>query len=198
MTDRITVLNECLMRIGAEPLVTEADPGAPAHLAVYDAVLRHAASKPFSFFKVTRRLARLSATPDLWPYAFALPSDRLGPPRAVFPTSGSRQPTTDYDLIGDQLLTTHPEVWATLLVVSNVARWPGDFREYFNTHLMAELALSVREDRALHDRLYQKAFGTPSERGMGGLFGAALDMDSQGIPSTPAGGGVNPLVDVRF
>lgn len=198
MTDRITVLNECLMRIGAEPLVSEDDPGAPVHLAVYEAVLRHAASKPFSFFKVTRRLVRLSATPDLWPYAYQLPSDRLGPPRAVYASSGSRQPTTDYDLVGDQLLTTHAEVWAMLLVAANVARWPGDFREYFATAVMAELALSVREDRALHDRLYQKAYGTPSERGMGGLLGAALDMDSQGIPSTPAGGGVNPLVDVRY
>ena len=199
MTDRITMLNRALLRIGAEPLVTEADPGAPAHLAVYDSVLERFGAHSWSFFKVTRKLARLSAAPDaLWAYAFQLPSDRVGPPRAIYAASDSRQPTTNYDLIGDQLLTDHPEIWATTLRLVGYERWPGDFREAFTAALMAELALSVREDRALHDRLYVKAFGTPQQMGMGGLFGAALDNDSQAIPSTTVGGMVNPLIDVRF
>lgn len=200
MTDRITMLNRALLRIGAEPLVTEADPGAPVHLAVYDSVLERFGAHSWSFFKVTRKLARLSATPDaLWTYAFQLPADRIGAPRAIYPSADTaRQPTTNYDLIGDQLLTDFPDIWATTLRLVGYERWPGDFREAFITALMAELALSVREDRALHDRLYAKAFGTPQQMGMGGLFGAALDNDSQAIPSTVVGGMVNPLIDVRF
>jgi hypothetical protein len=56
----------------------------------------------------------------------------------------------------------------------------------------------VREDRPLHDRLYQKAFGTPQQMGQGGLYGMAMESDAQGVPSTPIAGGVNPLIDVRF
>ncbi len=198
-TDRIAMLNRALLRIGADPLISEADAGAPVHLAVYDSVLERFGAHSWSFFKVTRKLVRLSAAPvALWSYAFQLPADRIGPPRAVYAASGSRQPTTDYDLIGEQLLADHDEIWATTLRLVGYERWPGDFREAFITALMAELALSVREDRALHDRLYAKAFGTPQQNGMGGLYGAALDNDSQAIPSTVVGGGVNPLIDVRF
>ena len=77
-------------------------------------------------------------------------------------------------------------------------RWPGDFRELFTVALMAELALSIREDRPLRNELYRQAWGTPQEGGRGGLFGAALDNDSQAIPSTIVGGGYNPLIDVRY
>ncbi len=200
MTDRITMLNRALLRIGAEPLVSEADPGAEQHLAVYDSVIERLAAHPFTFLKITRRLVRLSAAPEqLWAYQFQLPSDRLGPPRSVYPSADTtRNVTVAYDLIGDRLLTDCPEIWATLTTSTGWQRWPGDFRELFAVALMAELALSVREDRPLHDRLYAKAFGTPQQMGMGGLMGQALDNDSQAVPSTVVGGGANPLIDVRF
>ena len=193
------MLNRALLRIGANPLTTEADPGAPVHLAVYDSVLENFAAHPWTFCKHTVRLARRSAAPaQLWAYAFQLPSDRIGPPRSVYASADSRQPTTAYDLVGDQLLTDQAEIWVTYVRTVAPVRWPGDFREAFTTALMAELALSVREDRALHDRLYQKAFGTPQQGGLGGLFGKALDTDNMAVPSTVVGGGYNPLVDVRF
>lgn len=198
MTDRIVMLNRALLRIGAEPLVTELDPGAPAHLAIYDSVLERFAAKPWSFLKTTRRLPRLAATPEHgWAYAFQLPGDRMAPPRAVYPST-ERKATVEFDIIGDQLLADWPEIWITYLRTGGYELWPGDFREAFVTALMAELALSIREDRTLHDRLYAKAFGTPQQMGQGGLFGAALDTDSQGLPAEEMGGGENPLIDVRF
>lgn len=200
MTTRIEMLNRALLRIGAVPLVSEADPGAPVHLAVYDSVMERLGAQPWSFFKRTVKLVRLSAAPVTnWTYAFQLPSDRMAPLRAIYPTSDTaRKPSTDFDIEGDQLLCDLPEVWATYLALVSWERWPGDFRELFVTALMAELALSVREDRPLHDRLYAKAFGTPQQGGMGGLMGQALDNDSQGMPATIVGGGHNPLIDVRF
>lgn len=198
MSDRITMLNRALLRIGADPLVTELDPGAPVHLAVYDSVLERFAAKPWSFFKVTRRLTRLAAAPEHgWRYAYELPADRMAPPRAVYYDT-SRTATVDFDIIGAQLLTDYEQIWIVYLRTAGYELWPGDFREAFTTALMAELALSVREDRPLHDRLYAKAFGTPQQMGTGGLFGAALDNDSQGLPSEDLGGGESPLIDVRW
>lgn len=200
MTDRITMLNRALLRIGEVPLVSEADPGAPVHLAVYDSVLERMASHPWTFFKATRRLARLATAPgQLWTYAFQMPTDRLGPIRALYASADTtRRPTTAYDIVGDQIHSDEAELWASLLVASGPERWPGDFRECFTTALMAELALSVREDRVLHDRLWTKAFGTPQEMGLGGIYGAALSNDNQSTPSVVIGGGGNPLIDVRY
>ncbi len=62
---------------------------------------------------------------------------------------------------------------------------------------MSELALTIREDRPLRDKLRQDAFGSPSEGGVGGALGTALANDNQALPSTVVGGGINPLIDVR-
>jgi hypothetical protein len=130
--------------------------------------------------------------------AYQLPTDRIAAPRALYGDNDMRQPFTDYDIEGDFLLTDREQVWCAYQRRTNPARWPGDFRECFTIAVMAELALSVREDRPLHDRLFAKAFGTPGQGGIGGLFATAMENDSQAQPSTIAGGGVNPLIDVRF
>lgn len=200
MTDRISLLNRALLRIGANPLQSEADPGAPAHLAVHDSVLERILAYPFTFAKVTRQLTRKATAPSPahWTYAFDLPAgDRVGPPQAVYPSADVRRATTDYDIVGAELLGHFTQCWITYSRLVGWERWPGDVREAFVTALMAELALSVREDRALHDRLYAKAFGTPQQMGMGGLFGQAIERDSQATPSDVVGNGESPLVDVR-
>jgi hypothetical protein len=199
-TLRIEMLNNALMRIGANPLQSEQDASAPQHLAVFDGVARDLASKPFSVFKSTRRLVRdliPTGSPTHYLYAYKLPPDRCGPPRAIYPNAEARRPTTDYDIEGDLIYTTHEQIWCTVTTLRDLAKWSGDLQEAFITCLMAELALSVREDRPLHDRLWQKARGTPTQNGLGGLVGAALENDNQAQPSTQVGGGVNPLIDVR-
>ena len=197
--DRIQMLNRALMRIGAEPLVTEADAGAPAHLAVYDIMLERFAAHPWSFMNTTQQLLRLAAAPvpAHFKYAYQMPV-LLGAPRAVYDRPDKREPITAYDLESGVLLSDSAQIWLRFMRPVSPARWPGDFREAFVTALMAELSLSIREDRALHDRLYAKAFGTPQQMGQGGLYGMAMENDAQGTPSTIVGGGVNPLIDVRF
>lgn len=197
-TTRIEQINVALYRIGNPPLIDETDPAAPPHIAVYDSLLKRMAAQPFSFFKTTRRLVRLSSAPIAhFAYAYQLPSERIGPPRAIYADEAQRKPITSYDIQGDQVLCDYENVWANIALLRGPEYWPGDFAECFTLAVMAELALSVREDRALHDRLYQKAFGTPGEGGVGGLFRTALEQDSQATPSTQVGGGVNPLIDVR-
>lgn len=202
--DRIGVINSALVRIGALPVVDEQDPAAFQHVTIYDGVLADLASKPFDFFKTTRRLVQLGAAPEprQYAYQFALPADRIGPLRAVYADAESRVPTTDYEIEVREdgspvLLADAEKLWGTILRTVDPARWPGDFMEAFTMTLMAEFALSVREDRPLHDRLWQKARGTPQEAGMGGLMRTALENNSQESPAVVVGGGYNPLIDVR-
>lgn len=199
MTTRIEIINRALERIGEDPLVSDAGPGAGPYLAVYQSMLEMFAAQPWSFGMTTRRLPRLSAKPQQhWQYAFNLPADMAASLRAVYPSADGRTPTTAYDIEADgRLLTDHPEIWVKVRAITNPARWPGDFREAFTLGLMSEYALTIREDRPLRDKLRQDAFGSPSDGGVGGMLGAALANDNQALPSAVVGGGVNPLVDVR-
>lgn len=198
MVNRITLINRALLRIGAQPLQSEDAPNAPIYLAVYDSVMERISVHPFWFLLTTRQLTRLSAAPPVgWLYAYQMPAEITGAPRAVYTDPKSLNVTTSYDLEGDKLYANDAQIWLTFMQIEATGRWPGDFRELVTVAMMAEFALSVREDRTLHDRLYAKAWGTPSEQGTGGLLASALDNASQATPSTIVGDGVNPLIDVR-
>lgn len=199
MTTRIEMINRALQRIGEDPLQSEAVPGAGPYLAVYQSMIELFAAQPWSFGMTTRRLPRLSLRPEQhWTYAFQLPAAMMASLRAVYPSAECRTPTTSYDIEADgRLLTDHPDVWIKYRSIADPARWPGDFREAFTLGLMSELALTIREDRQLRDKLRQDAFGSPSDGGVGGALGTALANDNQALPSTVVGAGVNPLLDVR-
>ena len=197
---RVKIINAALARIGARPIETDDDPFALPHVEIYESVIGRVFSYPWSFAKTTRRLIARADRPDPphWEVWYDLPPDRSGPPRAVYADPEFRRPVTDFDLADSRLLTHEPSVWLAFNRLTSWERWPGDVRELVVTAMMAEMALSIREDRPLHDRIYQKAFGTPQQGGMGGLLASALENDSQATPSTTVGGGENPLIDCRW
>lgn len=199
MTTRIEMLNRALLRIGADP-ISEADATAAVHLAVFDSVADYLSGvHPWSFLRQTRRLPRLATAPaQHYAYGFQLPPERSGAIRAVYPSSDTRQPTTDYHIEGDTLLSDLPEIWVTFLALRQPVYWPGDFREGFTLLLMSELSFSIREDQSGRDRLRRDALGTPQEQPHGGVVGSAISNDSMAEPSTVVGGEVNPLIDVRW
>lgn len=199
MTTRVEMLNRALLRLGADPIVSDADPAAAVHLAVYDSVAEQLAAKPWTFLKQTRRLARLIAAPVAnWPYAYQLPADRDGPPRALYADQTMKRAYLNFDIQGDTVRTDAEQLWCQWTSVANPARWPGDFREGFTLLLMSELALSIREDRVLRDKLRVDAVGTPGEGGWGGMIGQALHNDNAAEPDVAIGGGLNPLIDGRW
>ncbi len=197
MTTRVELINNALLRIGANPLQSDTAAGAEPFVEIFAGVMARLSAHPWTFYKRTRRLVQLSLAPEiLWTYAYQLPADRLGPPRALYADAAGR-PLTRFDVQGDQILCNEAQLWAEIAIAYDAVLWPGDFRELVNVALMAEFALSVREDRGLHDRLYQKAFGSPGQNGMGGLLASTLENDAQATPATTVGGGENPLIDVR-
>lgn len=199
MADRIEFLNRALLRIGADPLQSEDDPSARVHLAVYTSVIERLFAQPWTWCKQTQRLTRLTAEPaQRWRFAFQHPPQMIGPPRAFYADPLCRSVTHGVEVEAAGILSDHEALWITFLREMPWHRWPGDFRELATVAVMAELAMSVREDRALHDRFYQKAFGTPSEQGAGGLFSDVLSNDNQSEPDDEIGMGESPLIDVRF
>lgn len=200
MTTRIDIINRQLLRIGSEPLQSEQADGADSHLAIYDSVLEDLISRyPWTFCTMTRRLVQKSQAPaQRWLYAYALPSDMLGSPRAVYDSESRRAPLTDFELSTGELQADAASVWMTFQTKPSPVFWPGYFRELVVLAGAAEMALSVREDKTLRDVLRNDCYGTPSQMGEGGLFGQAKNYDAQSKPSPVVAEGVNPLIAVRY
>lgn len=197
---RIDLIDAALMRIGAEPLQSEAAAGADTHIAIFESITGFCLSaNPWSWNTVTRRLVQLSEPPvRYWQYQFKKPSDMLGPPRSVFDCADTRTPFTRYELNDGTLQTDAPQIWLRHDKRSAAGDWPGYFTELIQRALMAEFALSVREDRVMRAALHEEAFGTPRENSRGGLMGVAMDLDVQGKPSPVVALGNNPLFNARF
>lgn len=200
MTVRLDIINRALVRIGSDPLETESSPGFETHFAIYDSVTEDILSRyPWSFATFTRRLGRLTAAPaQLWKYQFQMPSDMIGVPRAVYDRSDSRTPFADFALGENRLFADVLDIWLTYQKKPDPLYWPGWFRELITVAVMAELALSVREDNSLRAVLRENAYGSEHMMGEGGLLGQAKNMDSQGKASPVIAEGGNPLIDVRY
>lgn len=198
MTTRVEMLNRALLRIGADPVLGEDEPGADIYLACYDSVLLTLSVHRWTFFEKTARLVQLAEPPPRqWAYAYQLPAERIGGPLAVYESGSGGVPSHAWDLYGDQLHADMPECWWTGRVLRDPAYWPGDFAQGFELALMSALALSVREDAPLARVLREQAFGSLAENGLGGVVGGAFRRDQASRPSRRIGGGANPFVDVR-
>ncbi len=199
MATRLELIQKQQARIGDEPLRTETDAGADTYLAVFEDTLDHLLAKhAWNFATLTRRLTRLVEPPAAhWRYYYQLPSLMVGAPRAVYDRADCRRPFTGYELLENRLATDAAAIWLRFTKRPDIAVWPGYFRELHTIACMAELALSVREDSVLADRLYLRAYGPPHLMGMGGIFGEASALDEQARPSTVVADGFNPFIDAR-
>lgn len=199
MLTRIDLIDAALVRIGDEPLQSEAAPGAETHLAIFDSVTGYCLSaNPWSWNTVTRQLPRLAdAPPRYWKYQFEKPADMLGAPRAFYQNGECRTPFTDVELNDGTVQANVGALWLKHDKRSAPDAWPGYFVELIQVALMSQFALSVREDKALMQTLDQQAFGTPSEMRQGGLMGIAMGIDAQGKPSPVVGLGRNALLAAR-
>lgn len=131
------------------------------------------------------QLARLTDAPlNEWTYAFQLPTDRVGEIEAVWNTSQVGAKTyKDYDIVGNQLLTDAETIWVEYPYLVNESDFSGHVRALMVFVLSARLAEPVSEDSSKGEKWEQKAYGLPSEGGMGGYFARARLIDSSQRPS---------------
>jgi len=204
---RITIVNAARQRIGASPLISETAKGADRDLAIYDGVVGSILSSyPWTFSTPTRKLDRLvPPAPIEYKYLYLLPPDMDGSPRAVYSDRDARVPVTDFRLTvetidGQQrkcLATDAETVWLTFTATIDPSFWPGNVREVVIQALMAEFALTLREDANLAVKLREIVYGPPSMQGDGGLVAQARALDSSARASSVLARGVSPLIAVR-
>jgi len=134
----------------------------------------------FSFKKVA--LARTTATPvNEWTYEYQLPSDRLGPPRAVFNSSqAGARPITSWEIYGDKILTDQTTVvidYQTTIPESAMPTW---FIQLLKYQMVWHLAEPITDQVSKTDYWKNIAVGSPAENGRGGFMRTAMNIDGQG------------------
>lgn len=155
------------------------------------------ASYPWRFTLSKAQLARLSDAPIAgYAYAFQLPAD-MAVLRALYPSSAAgAAPTTAYTLQGRQVLTDLAALWLDYQRTPAEADMPGWFRELLVKVLAAEFAMPVTDRADLSQGLKIEVWGSPQERGRGGLWGKARQIDMSQAPTMPVQD--NSLIAVRF
>jgi len=137
-----------------------------------------------------------------WQRGFIMPTPRteiVGQPYRVYNSTGLRAPEVfDYEIEGRYILTNY-----TTIVIEYTARlpesqWAGYFEVLAVEALAATLALPVTENASKEQWHQQKAFGSPSDRGEGGLFGTAKAADDMGAPPRSLLDESDPMGEVRF
>lgn len=197
----VEVINAALLLIGGDPIETTdmETPGAQAASILWGKLFDHALGfYPWSFASRAYALAQVTADPaDGWTYAYQLPAERIGPPRAVSDSRDFRIPFTDYALAEGRVLADATTLWARCAFRAAAGTWSGSFTLAFTTALAAEFALSVTNDAKLRASLKQDAWGEERMMGRGGLMGLAIQVDTQAKPSPILMSDGGPLVTAR-
>lgn len=203
MPDRISTINAALGAIGASPLQAETAPGGAKLVAIYDRAIGGLCSGyPWTFQRHIVRLVQLTTPPvSRYVYGFACPSDLDGVPLALYTSMGaanrSDAPVVDFDFAENVVFCDEPKLWMRYVRTPNPALWPTYFYNLAVMVLAVELAIPVREDAPLYDRLHARVYGPPSMMGEGGMIGQAKGINSAGNASSVLQIGSNPLVSCR-
>jgi hypothetical protein len=143
------------------------------------------------------QLGRLSAAPlNEYKYAFALPSNRISGPLAIY-NSGEvgAYPVKEWDIQGDQILTDYESLWGDFQFDIDESRLPPYIENLIIYALSARLADILTDDSSKADKYDFIAYGSPGEKRWGGYFEIARTIDSRYRPTQSIKG--FDLVDVR-
>ena len=206
MTTRIELIDECLVMNGMDPLGSEQAPGADTHIACFMSATRLILScHPWNCNSFIRQLNRKTdpPSPAHWQYAFELPTELIGEPRALYPSKDCRVPTTRFEYVGEvnaplrEVRCDHEELWCRGPWMAPPSVWPGYLTEVIKLLVRSELAMSVREDRIMRDDLRADAIGSGITVMQGGLLATARSLNDMAKPSAVIADNYNPLIAAR-
>jgi hypothetical protein len=131
----------------------------------------------FSFKKI--QLARLVTAPgSVWKYAYQLPGDRLGNPRAVYDTAAvGGTPRKDWEIQGDQLLTNLEAAFIDYQYSVGEFAMPQYFVQLLKYQVAWHIAEPITEQAEKAGFWRRMALGEPGENGRGGYFRQATQID---------------------
>jgi len=185
----VQICANALVRLGASPIqsFTEGTDIATSCSSIYNFKKDYMLSVyPWNFTKKFSQLSRLTAAPTAqWKYQFALPADKtMAGMIAVF-TSASvgALPIQDYTLVGNVLMCDQTTLYVEYQADVDESLWAPYFVELMVNIMMVELSFLVTDNASLRQELNTMTYGVPSEYGVGGVYGKAMQLDSRDNPT---------------
>jgi hypothetical protein len=131
----------------------------------------------FSFKKI--QLSRLITAPgSVWKYAYQLPGDRLGNPRAVYDTAAvGGTPRKEWEIQGDQILTNLESVYIDYQYSVGEFAMPQYFIQLLKYQVAWHIAEPITEQAEKGAFWRRMALGEVGENGRGGYFRQATQID---------------------
>lgn len=200
-TSDIGICSLAVMELGGAPVNSFDDPGDVAkYLKLAYPTIRAGviAAYQWECMKVQTELTRESVTPIGWRYQFLFPSDMIGAPVAVY---WSDQPwvraTAGFEVRGRKIVSNYDRLWVEYSAIRPEPEWPAWFVDLMVAVVGSRIAFLLTDQQGTQDAWQARAYGTPSENGLGGLMGAAMSLDAQGSGNNP-GISDTAFIDARF
>ncbi len=186
LLDKPTIVNWALAELGLAPkfsiddqtslgaIVTIFWPRAVAHcFSLYE----------WTFCRKTFSLTRQAETPATgYAYGFELPGGILGEPFKYLRDPRRETPVRDVRIEARTVYSDELALYAVCKVDVDPQYWNLGFANAFAVALAAYLAVPLTQDLELAAEKEQKAFGSKSEGGAGGMFGRLIAQNRSAHP----------------
>ena len=178
----ITICSDALLMLGAKAISSFNDGTDESSVCdrlypdIRDSTLM---MYPWSFSMKKIALSQLITAPtSVWKYAYQLPGDRLGSPRAVYDTAAvGATPRKEWEIQGDQLLTNLETVYIDYQYSTPEYAMPQYFVQLLKYQVAWHIAEPITEQAEKAGFWRRMALGEPSENGRGGYFRQATQID---------------------
>ena len=178
----ITICSDALLMLGAKAISSFNDGTDESSVCdrlypdIRDSTLM---MYPWSFSMKKIALARLITAPgSVWKYAYQLPGDRLGSPRAVYDTAAvGATPRKEWEIQGDQLLTNLETVYIDYQYSTPEYAMPQYFVQLLKYQVAWHIAEPITEQAEKAGFWRRMALGEVNENGRGGYFRQATQID---------------------
>jgi len=180
----VSICARALVLLGAQPINSLDDDTDNARLCalVYPALKNTIMSKfGWRFLMVKKALTMDAQAPvNEWKYSFIIPGEALSVPHAIFYSQGDKVAAGDFEVFGRRVSTDNAAMYMDYVVSKPEAEWMPWFVDLMVKALCAEIAFGVTDQQSVADNWTYRAYGTPSDNGLGGAMGDCMAIDSQG------------------
>ena len=180
----VSICARSLVLLGARPINALSEETDNARLCglVYPNLKNSIMSRyGWRFLMKKAALTRDATAPiNEWAYAYLIPGDALSVPHAIFYSQGDKIAAGDFEVFGRRVYSDNAVMFMDYVTARPESEWPAWFVDLMTKALCAEIAFSVTDQQSVADNWTYRAYGTPSENGIGGAMGDCMTIDSQG------------------
>jgi hypothetical protein len=191
MTTNIAIASRALARLGEGSISSfedDTDTAEKVALLYESTILSLFSAYDWRFATAKAVLVEDGAAQPVnkWRRGFRLPVlnvDRVGPPMKVYNSTAVNSPVTfEYEVQDLWIMTNERQIVIEYIQRKSESLWPGYFVKLAIEACAAAFALPVTENQTKDQYHQTLAYGSPSEKGRGGLMGAAMEADASGNP----------------